>query len=146
MKILITDDEPAIRNLFEALLLSRGYTDLFFAESAQEAFDILGIAEGEEKYKDAPVDLIMMDLSMPGMDGIEACGKIKSVEHLKDIPVIIVTAMTDLALVDMAYKAGAFNYIPKPFELVHISAAVQSAKLMIDEISRRKTCEKQVEG
>lgn len=60
------------------------------------------------------VDLILMDISMPGLNGIEACHRIKAVEPLHDIPIIMVTAGNEAEDLRAAFAAGAIDYITKP--------------------------------
>ena len=89
MSILVIDDSASQRLLLASLLRSGGYTGLIQAELAQAAFDRLGMSGGAPE---AVVDLILMDISMPEIDGIMACRQIKAMDGLADIPILMVTA------------------------------------------------------
>ena len=112
MSILVVDDLPNYRQMMQAVLEDAGYSDVITAGSTQEAFTILGM---DDPSLPAPgVDLILMDINMPGMDGVEACQRIKSVSKLKDIPVIMVTGLAAEEKLEQAFHAGATDYILKP--------------------------------
>ena len=137
MSTLIVDDSPHIRELFKTLLNGNGDSgDVLTADSALEAFKYLGMANPEG----APttVDLILMDISMPEMDGIEACRWIKSTTSLRDIPIIMITGHSEVEFLDEAFEAGAMDYLTKPVSSVELRARVRSAQALKQEMDRRK--------
>jgi DNA-binding response OmpR family regulator len=79
-----------------------------------------------------------MDILMPEMDGVAACRQIKQTEHLRDIPIIMVTAKNDLTNLKEAFSAGAMDYINKPINGVELLARVTSALTLKREMDRRK--------
>ncbi|MCS6317258.1 MAG: response regulator, partial [Nitrospira sp.] len=87
------------------------------------------------------IDLILMDFLMPGIDGVAATQRIKSLEHLRDIPVIVVTAKTALGDLQAAFSAGAMDFITKPVNSVELLARVNSALMLKKEMDCRKTRE-----
>ena len=111
MTILIVDDSPSQRLLLTSLLKSEGYTSVVAAQSAHEAFARLGM---DGSLEPGDTELVLMDISMPDMNGIEACQRIKSRESLHDIPIIMVTASNEAGDLQAAFAAGAIDYITKP--------------------------------
>jgi CheY-like chemotaxis protein len=133
MSILIVDDSPDQQALLRSMLSKAGHQDILSANSAQSAFATLEHA--------ASVDLILMDVLMPDKDGVEACREIKHQDHLRDIPVIMVTAKTDLSNLQAAFAAGAMDYIMKPVNQVDLLARVSSALTLKQEMDCRKARE-----
>jgi CheY-like chemotaxis protein len=103
-KILIVDDTETMR-LFERMLLSGQGYDLDMAENGSEALKKIG------EFKP---DLVLLDIMMPVMDGIECCRKIKSNEETKQIKVVIVTTKSEYGKVKEAFAAGCDDYVTKP--------------------------------
>jgi CheY-like chemotaxis protein len=141
MRILLVDDSGSQRLLLTSLLRLGGYMDLVQADSAQAAFDRLGL---DARSDPAPVDLILMDISMPDMDGIAACRRIKAAAHLADIPILMVTASTEADDLERAFAAGALDFITKPLNKTELLARVRSALRLKSEIDRRKAVEREL--
>ncbi|MFH0812647.1 MAG: response regulator, partial [Pseudomonadota bacterium] len=104
-KILIVDDDFHLRQSFEKLLAEEGHE--VFAASTGEA----GIA----MTRDQVLDLVIMDMRLPGMDGLKAFKVIREVEP--KLPVIVMTAFGTTETAIEATKLGAFDYVLKPFEI-----------------------------
>lgn len=124
MNIAIVDDNPVNLIVIEKILKNAGYDSFWKASSAVEMMQRL------TEYADGgkvPVDLILMDMMMPEMDGIEACRRIQQDERLKDIPVIIVTALGDSNKLAEAMEAGAMDYVMKPVNKIELIARIRSA-------------------
>lgn len=136
MSILVVDDSQSVLMLLTATLKKSGYTDIHGVRSAVEAFRVLGLEGGGPLRDD--VDLILMDVYMDGIDGIEACSRIKKVEAFKDVPVVVVTSIGDAEVLEKAFVAGAVDYIVKPFKELEFLARVRSVLRMKNEIDRRK--------
>lgn len=109
MAILIVDDSRDEQDLLSTRLGAAGYGSLMVADSAEAAFEILGqVHPGQGR---GAVDLILMDIMLPGVDGLEACRRITTTERLQDIPIIVITAKTDEQDLLAAFTAGAMDYI-----------------------------------
>ncbi len=114
--ILIVDDEPRNFDVIEAFLSEYGY-ELNYASSGQEALKSLEILE---------IDLILLDVMMPDMDGIEFCERIQAIPKLRPIPIIMVTALTAKKDLAQCLNAGAVDFISKPVHGLELRARVQS--------------------
>jgi len=142
MRILIIDDSLDHQNLIRRMLNSVGYSDILTADSAAAAFRHLGL-DGP-RHETVQVDLILMDLVMPGLDGIEACRKIKTSERLQDIPIIVTTVKTEPEYLRSAFTAGAIDYIRKPLNSAELQARVSSALMLKQEMDYRKFREQEL--
>lgn len=137
MSILLVDDQPGIRLMLSTILNDAGYLNVIPVESAEQAF--------AELHMDDPwslmveIDLILMDISMPNIDGVEACRRIKSSSRFKDIPIIMVTGLADSNDLEAAFAAGAVDYITKPPNTVEMMARVRSALDLKTEMDHRKS-------
>jgi diguanylate cyclase (GGDEF)-like protein len=142
-RILIVDDSPKARLLMETMLRGQRYSDLTSAESAGHAFELLGLRTGAEPQT-AEFDLILMDLLMPEVDGLEACRRIKLSPALADTPLIMVTAEDSAESVKEAFEAGAIDYVKKPVNRVELMARVKSALRLKQEMDCRKAREEEL--
>ena len=105
-KILLVEDNPVNRRLAEFLLRSQGY-EVREAATAQEAFEVL---------KTERPDLIVMDIQLPGMDGLEATKKLKENPATRDIPIVAVTSYAMKGGREKALAAGCVGYVTKPID------------------------------
>ena len=143
MSILIVDDVPDNTLLLSTYLKKEGLADTLCLPSATEAFNQLGLThEGAAVSK---VDLILMDVMMPRVNGLEATKKIKEDPRYKDTPIIIVTAKTDIDTLQTAFEVGAIDYILKPVRKVELIARVKSALKLKTEMDQRKQREHDLE-
>ena len=131
------------RDLTEAALMAAGYEQVTTAESAADAYTLLGVG-AQPANGSAAVDLIVLDLVMPEIDGIEACARIRGDTRYVDVPVIMVTAASDMDSLSSAFIAGATDYITKPFNRVELLARVRSALKIKAELDRRKARESEL--
>ncbi|OSM02318.1 fused response regulator/phosphatase [Magnetofaba australis] len=108
--ILIVDDDPDLRVLTRRFLKKHGYTSVE-AEDGDAALSLLQTLYDD--HEPLP-DLVLMDARMPGMDGFEACRRIRQTEWGDRLPLLMVTGMDDRQSVDEAFEAGASDYLTKP--------------------------------
>ena len=146
MKILVVDDSRTIRVIIKAYLNEAGYDELILVGTAIEALDTLGIdSEGKaSKLNFTDIDLILLDIVLPDLDGMEVCRVIKSVESLQDIPVIMVTSLTEKEHLEKAFAAGAIDYIRKPINKIEMLARIRSALKLKKEMDRREAREQKL--
>ncbi|MFZ7110059.1 MAG: response regulator [Desulfatiglandales bacterium] len=115
-KILVADDEDAIRAYIERKLDKLGYK-VFSAKDGEEAL--------EQTFSNFP-DLILLDVKMPKLTGIEACKIIKSDERTKHIPVIMLSAKAQSHEIETGLRAGADKYLCKPLGFPDILKEIQA--------------------
>lgn len=143
MSILVVDDSEDGRRLLVQMLLNSGYSEVLSATSAEDAFGLLGLEGGDSEANagniDAmDIDLILMDIIMPGVNGIDACRRIKSSPTYADVPVIMVTGTGEVDILERAFLAGASDYITKPLRSPELLARVASVLALKKEIDKRK--------
>jgi PleD family two-component response regulator len=143
MRILIVDDSEDSCDLTEAALVSAGYSDICIAHSAWEAFKLMDIGWPASKA-DAQVDIILLDIVMPEVDGIEACARVRSDTRYADIPIIMVTSVDDIDSLANAFVAGASDYITKPVNRIELLARVRAALKLKTELERRQAREREL--
>jgi phosphoserine phosphatase RsbU/P len=140
MRILIIDDTEDGREIVEAMLAAAGYGMTSAVGSAAEAYRFLGIGEGSKQQPSA-IDLILLDVMMPDIDGIEACARIRSEKRYSTVPIIMVTSLADSDSLANAFVAGATDYITKPVNRIELLARVRSALKLKAELDRREARE-----
>lgn len=104
LRILLVDDDPILRE-FAIVHLSSETAEVRTAADGVEALEML---------ERSPVDLILLDLEMPKMDGFDVLQRLQEQEHTIDIPVIVVTGREDVGAIDRAFNAGATSFVVKP--------------------------------
>ncbi|MGA8820066.1 MAG: response regulator [Xanthobacteraceae bacterium] len=142
MRILLIDDSEDSRDLTEAALLSAGYNDIVLAGSGWEALKILDVGRNTDARPD--IDLVLLDILMPEMDGVEACARIRNDSRYGDLPIIMVTALDDMDSLANAFVAGATDYITKPVNRVELVARVRAALRLKQELDRRLAREREL--
>jgi diguanylate cyclase (GGDEF)-like protein len=142
MRILIVDDSQKDRLFFKNVLNEAGFQDTIYADSADQAFAILKLRQPDSDA--CEVDLILMDIGMPGLNGIEALKKIRAAHHLKDIPVIMVTSELNDKNLIQAFESGATDLIKKPMNKIELLVRMGAALRLKRETDRRKAQEKEL--
>jgi two-component system nitrogen regulation response regulator NtrX len=123
--VLVVDDEKNIRRTLEMVLSGEGYRVLE-AEGAERALDMLGNPE-------QPVDLVILDLKLPGIGGIEALERIRSDESVRDLPVIVISGHATVQDAVTAIRLGASDFFEKPLNrervLISVHNSIRAARL-----------------
>lgn len=133
-KILIVDDEDAIRNLFVEALNELGYD----CDVARNGLECL-----EKFYRVRNYDVVLLDVQMPELNGIETLKKLKS--YSPDLSVIMVSASREIENVRVALKEGAYDYVFKPFNVVDVDAVIRRALERANLIKANKDYQKNLE-
>jgi two-component system, NtrC family, response regulator AtoC len=111
-KIVVVDDEQYVRSMLKKFLTSKGY-QVYVAGSGEEALPII---------KEEKPNIVLLDIMMPGMDGMECLRLIKEID--KEIGVIMLTAVQEEKTAKEAIKLGAFEYLVKPFSFEYLQNAL----------------------
>ncbi len=113
-KILVVDDAPQLRRVMRATLTAEGYT-IFEAREGAEALEV---------FRAKRPDIILLDVNMPGMNGLEACREIR---RTSDVPIIMLTVRNAERDKVLALDAGADDYVVKPFGMQELLARIRAA-------------------
>ncbi|WP_349507333.1 PleD family two-component system response regulator [Agrobacterium pusense] len=136
-RVLVVDDIPANVKLLEARLVA----EYFAVVSAEDGFKALAICDKEQ------VDIILLDIMMPGMDGFEVCERLKANPDTAHIPVVMVTALDQPSDRVRGLKAGADDFLTKPVNDLQLIARVKSLvrlKAVSDELRVRAEAARQI--
>ena len=122
LRVLVVDDEKDVRNLVAAHL-KRGRHEVLLAADADQALDIVD---------QEPIDLAIVDIMMPGMNGYELTAKLRERPATEELPIIVLTARAGGADRDHAFRVGADAYVQKPFELQRLTEEIASVLMLAD--------------
>lgn len=123
--VLVIDDQPGIRRLLVEVLNEEGYQVV----TASNGY------EGLQQAKEHNPQLILMDMKMPGMDGIETLKELKKVGQ--GDRVIMMTAYGELDLVNQAREIGAYDYITKPFDVIGLCQVIHEIMINLDKDQKK---------
>jgi signal transduction histidine kinase len=132
-KLLVVDDEGVVRELF----------DVFFTKQGYEVFSAIDGFDAFEKIKRNKFDILILDLKMPKMDGMEFLGKIRNLKD--DLAIIIITGYATIDTAKEAMKQGCFDYITKPFDLEEVSIIIKRALELRRITDERKKLKEQLQ-
>lgn len=119
MRLLTVDDDPAILDLLDVALSVNGYSDVTACGSGLEAISL--VAESRESF-----GAFLIDIQMPGMDGVELCRRLRALPVYRRTPILMVTAMSDKRYVNQAFAAGANDFINKPFDVLELGVRLRN--------------------
>lgn len=129
MRILAVDDEPLFLDLLRGVLVSAGYNSVDTAPDADTALAMI-------RQSARPYDCFLLDIRMPGKDGIELCQMIRAMPEYRITPVLMLTAALEEATVDRAFAAGATDYVTKPLKGLELGARIRSASLLAEQMRK----------
>jgi len=141
MRILIIDDCKTTALHTAGILKQVGYLDSITVDGFDQAIAALNAS----LHTETPFDLILMDIFMPGTDGIAATLTIKSQYEFEDIPIIVITSHGEESVLDRSFAAGASDFIVKPVSKVELRARIRSALQLRREMLKRHQRERELE-
>ena len=118
-RILVVDDDEALAEMIGIVLRNDGFDPVFCGDGAQAL----------EVFRSSKPDLVLLDLMLPGMDGIEVCRQVRAES---DVPIVMLTAKSDTADVVRGLESGADDYVPKPFKPAELVARVRARLRPVD--------------
>jgi len=132
-KILIVDDEPDMLKLLSMILREKTSYETTTTNNPLEAIELM---------KQGGFDLVISDLKMPGLDGLEIIDAVRKIDE--DIPVIIITAFASLESASEAIKKGGFDFITKPFRREQILFTIDKALKWLKLQKENKALKEQI--
>lgn len=138
MAILVVDNSSDMRNLLKRFLEVGGFQPVVTATSAREAFRMLEQANSDPAER---IRLVLMDIQMPDLNGIEACSALRADSRFRELPVLMVTSQPEDQDLQSAFTAGAWDYIRKPVNRSVLLARVQAALRLQEEMEQRRARE-----
>jgi len=139
-RILVVDDDTQVRSLIELILNAGSFTDVVCAANADNAYELLDL-NNDGSDQSPEFDLVLLDVRMPGIDGIEACAQIRNSRRYRDTPILMVSALNETEALNQAFIAGAHDFLHKPINRMEFLARVQAALRFKREIDRRRAIE-----
>jgi DNA-binding response OmpR family regulator len=132
-EVLIVEDDEMSRDLLQKRVSRAGY-------------NVVAVADGNaalQKLSDQPFDLVLLDIMMPGMSGVEVLQQIKADQSLNQVSAIMISALDDQETIDECLQLGAEDYITKPFNALilksRILSCLQSKRIRDKEMEKQKT-------
>jgi DNA-binding response OmpR family regulator len=126
-KIMAADDDPALLQMLADTLVTGGY-DVATAEDGQQAVSVA--------LEERP-DLVILDVSMPELDGIQVVKRLRDDERTRDTIILLLTAVRAESAVEASFESGANDYLVKPFTVAHLLARVQTWLLRLEDQAPR---------
>ena len=121
MRILAVDDDSFILDLIPLITAKAGFNEVATAASGDEA--LLFLSNSDLRF-----DCLIFDISMPGMDGVELCRRVRQLRHYRQTPIIMLTAMRDMQNMGDAYRAGATDFVTKPFDIQSLGGRLKAVQ------------------
>ncbi|MEQ9023206.1 MAG: response regulator, partial [Pseudomonadales bacterium] len=129
MRILIVDDDSTFLDLLEMSLAENGFKEVVQASSADLVLEFL---DNEDPY----FDCFVLDIQMPGTDGIKLCSEIRSRQAFRLAPIIMLTSSDSKHAMRQAFNAGATDFLHKPLNSLELAARINTASLLVESLKR----------
>jgi len=113
--VMIVEDEPGIARMIQVLLEARGFSTVV-CHTGEEAL---------RRMAEHPIDLVLLDVMMPGMDGYEVCRRLRADPQWRHVPVVMLTAKDTTRDMVLGLEIGADDYITKPFNLEYLLFSIK---------------------
>lgn len=137
MKILAVDDDDVFSEILKQKLQLGGYGDVACLQDPLAALQVL--TQSADAF-----DCILLDIEMPGMNGVELCGRIRALPAYRHTPIIMITSLAGRQSIDMAFQKGATDYITKPIDTLELKARLGGVERLLDERKRLRMLEYQI--
>lgn len=121
MKILAVDDDPFVLSFLSEVAAKADFPEISTAGSSEVALEML-------RNENLCFDCLLIDISLPGMNGIELCSLARKIPAYSKNPIIILTARTERDIINRAFEAGATDYVKKPLDIAVLQACLRMAK------------------
>lgn len=132
MRILAVDDDPVVLELLKGALTGEGMgCDLTCCMSAEEAIEIMDDTV-------TPFDCFLLDIMLPGIDGIELCDNIRQTIEYRTTPIIMITASRETGVMGRAFDAGATDFVTKPLNGLDLGARINTASMLNASLRRER--------
>ena len=130
-RVMAIDDSDIAQEFIRAALGDIGFQDVVGFVDPREA--LTAVESGSIQ-----ADLILLDIMMPDIDGIELCARIREVEGWNDVPIIMLSSRKEMDILSQAFMAGANDYVTKPFSRIELQARMRSCLRLKSELDRRR--------
>lgn len=137
LSFLAIDDDPVFLAVLSQMMVMLGFEEPETVFSGTEALTLL-------QDKSVHFDCILLDIQMPGIDGIETCRRIRQLPHHRATPIMMITTLTGRSFVDDAFAAGATDYLTKPLEKIELDARLGMMDRLVMETRRAISLEQEM--
>jgi CheY-like chemotaxis protein len=131
MRILAVDDDPVMLDILGTSLEDSGFGDITFAVTAEDALELIEIAS-------EPYDIFLLDVMLPQISGIEVCRRLRTYEHYRATPVLMITGSRARDMMARAFDAGATDFVSKPFDALELVTRIRLAAMLNDSLERER--------
>lgn len=138
-RILIVDDDESLGAAVSLIFQAGGFGEVVHTAFAEDAYTLLGL--DDDDAIEPRFDVILLDLMMPEIDGIEACARIRMTRRYRDVPILMFSGLNEIESLNQAFIAGANDFLSKPVKNIELLARVRSAMQLKRELDRRRARE-----